>query len=72
MGVMPTEGDVVIRRSKGRECTLEVYPEPPQIRAKDYPTALRLARGFNKITHVKVWFVGKADAFNEVEPTEDS
>lgn len=48
-------GDVVIRKT-GRQFTLEVHPEPPQVSMDSYSDAYRLARGFAKTSDVAVWF----------------
>ena len=49
------DGDLVIRKSETGIFTLETYPERPQVSARTYRAALRLARGFAQKTDVMIW-----------------
>lgn len=66
-------GDVVIRKRDGRGCTVEIYPDAPQVSAKDYPSAVRLARGFCRAAKVRqLWFVDRDGRFAKVEQSDAS
>ena len=67
--VSAADGDVVIRKA-GRQFTLEVYPDLPQVSVKKYAEAYRLARGFAKAFEVTVWFANAKGTFVEAVTSE--
>ena len=64
-------GDVVIRRTEGRACTVEIHPNRPQVTARDYPSALRLAQRFCRATHARrLWFVDRDGTLQAVKVSD--